>query len=62
VAILVARQGATRREQVSDSADALRQVNARIFGTVLDFAPVRKRRKYGWGHGYSLQESGDKPA
>ena len=67
-AILVTRQGTTKREQVSDSADALRQVNARIFGTVLNFAPVRKRRKYGYGYeygygyGYAPKESGDKPA
>ena len=62
-AILVTRQGTTKREQVADSADALRQVNARIFGTVLNFAPVRKRRKYGYGYeygygyGYSPKES-----
>ena len=61
-AILVTRQGTTKREQVADSADALRQVNARIFGTVLNFAPVRKRRKYGYGYeygygyGYSAKE------
>ncbi len=67
-AILVARHGTIKREQVADSADALRQVNARIFGTVLNFAPVRKRRKYGYGYeygygyGYSTKESGDKPA
>lgn len=65
-AILVTRQGTTKREQVADSADALRQVNARIFGTVLNFAPVRKRRKYGYGYeygygyGYSPKESDKK--
>ena len=63
-AILVARHGTIKREQVADSADALRQVNARIFGTVLNFVPVRKRRKYGYGYeygygyGYEPRESG----
>lgn len=63
-AILVARHGTIKREQVADSADALRQVNARIFGTVLNFVPMRKRRKYGYGYeygygyGYEPKESG----
>ena len=63
-AILVARHGTIKREQVADSADALRQVNARIFGTVLNFVPMRKRRKYGYGYeygygyGYEPRESG----
>lgn len=51
-AILVTRQGTTRREQVQDSADSLRQVNARILGTVLNFVPLRKRRRYGYGYEY----------
>lgn len=46
------RQGTTRREQVQDSADSLRQVNARILGTVLNFVPLRKRRRYGYGYEY----------
>ncbi len=50
-AILVARSGKTRKEQVEHSADALRQVNARLLGTVLNFAPQRKRRGYGDGYG-----------
>lgn len=63
-AILVARHGTIKREQVADSADALRQVNARIFGTVLNFVLMRKRRKYGYGYeygygyGYEPKESG----
>jgi non-specific protein-tyrosine kinase len=55
-AILVARSGSTTREQVRQAADALQQVNARLLGTVLNFAPQRKRRGYGskydYGYGY----------
>lgn len=54
-AILVARHGQIRREQVEDSADALRQVNARLLGTILNFAPERKRRGYGYGYGYGYE-------
>lgn len=51
-AILVARSGRTRKEQVRHAAEALRQVNARLLGTVLNFAPQRKRRGYGDGYDY----------
>lgn len=51
-AILIARHGATKREHIEDSADALHQVSARLLGTVLNFVPVRKRRKYGYGYEY----------
>ena len=51
-AILVAKQGSTKVEQVHDSTDALRQVNARLLGTVLNFVPLKKRRKYGYGYEY----------
>lgn len=51
-ALLVARYGETRREQVEDSAEALRQVGARVLGTILNFAPARRRGAYGYGAGY----------
>lgn len=51
-AILVARSSRTRKEQVKHAAEALRQVNARLLGTVLNFAPQRKRRGYGDGYNY----------
>ena len=60
-AILVARHGSTRKEQVRQAAEALHQVNARLLGTVLNFAPRRKRRGYsgdygyGYGYGYGYQ-------
>ncbi len=60
-AILVARYGQTRRDQVQDAADALEQVNARLLGTILNFVPVRNKGygdKYGYGYGYGYtQES-----
>ena len=51
-AILIARYGKTTREQVRESADALRQVNARVLGTVFNFVPTRKHGKYGYSYGY----------
>lgn len=60
-AILIARYGHTNREQVAHAADGLRQVNARVLGTVLNFAPARRRGKgygYGYGYGYETPKSG----
>ena len=50
-AILVARYGATSHEQAEQAADSLRQVNARLFGTVLNFVPQKRRsRKYDYDY------------
>ena len=54
-AILVARYGETRREQAEQAADSLRQVNGRLFGTVLNFVP-EKRRTRGYDYGYGEVE------
>lgn len=51
-AILIARYGAAKREQVQESADALRQIEGRLLGTVLNFAPSKRRGKYGYGGDY----------
>lgn len=51
-AILVARHGVTRRDQLHSAAEALHQVNAPVLGTVLNFVPARKGRAYGYGYGY----------
>jgi capsular exopolysaccharide synthesis family protein len=54
-ALVVCRHGETHRDQVEKAADALRQVDARILGTILNFAPTR-RGGYGYssgGHGYA---------
>lgn len=61
-AILVARHGSTRREQVSESAEAIRQVNGRLLGTILNFAPLRKSRRYGYGYGYDYKSDGVAPS
>lgn len=56
-AILVARYGVTRGEQAEQAADALRQVNARLLGTVLNFVPDKRRaRGYGDPYGYGYQQ------
>jgi acetyl/propionyl-CoA carboxylase alpha subunit len=55
-AILVIRHGKTRREEVERAFQALASVNAKVLGTVLNFAPRRTRRggydSYGYGYGY----------
>ncbi len=58
-AILVIRHGKSRREEVERAAQALTSVNAKVLGTVLNFAPRKKRRGgydgYGYGYGYGEQ-------
>jgi non-specific protein-tyrosine kinase len=51
-AVLVVRYGRTTREQVNRSLAALRNVDARLLGTVLSMVPSRERGRYGYGHGY----------
>jgi capsular exopolysaccharide synthesis family protein len=55
-AILVIRHGKSRREEVERAVQALTSVNAKVLGTVLNFAPRKKRRGgydgYGYGYGY----------
>jgi capsular exopolysaccharide synthesis family protein len=55
-AIMVVRHGKSRREEVERAIQALTAVNAKVLGTVLNFAPRRKRRGgydgYGYGYGY----------
>jgi capsular exopolysaccharide synthesis family protein len=55
-AILVIRHGKSRAEEVERATQALSSVNAKLIGTVLNFAPRRKRRGgydgYGYGYGY----------
>ncbi len=59
-AILVARYGETHRDQAELAADALAQVNGRLFGTVLNFVPQKRRARgynYGYGYGYGYDEA-----
>ncbi|MBB2911640.1 non-specific protein-tyrosine kinase [Streptosporangium becharense] len=51
-ALLVARHGKTRREHIAHAAQMLASINARVVGTVLNFAPSRGGRYYGYGYGY----------
>lgn len=54
--MLVVRHGRSRREEVQRALQALESVNAKVLGTVLNFAPQRRRRGgydgYGYGYGY----------
>jgi capsular exopolysaccharide synthesis family protein len=55
-AVLVLRYGRTRREEAQRAVQALAAVNARLLGSVLNFAPKRSRGGgydgYGYGYGY----------
>ncbi len=57
-AVLVLRHGRTRREEAQRAIQALTAVNAKLLGTVLNFAPKRSRRGgydgYGYGYGYGV--------
>jgi capsular exopolysaccharide synthesis family protein len=54
-AIVVVRHGKSRREEVERAVQALTSVNAKVLGTVLNFAPRSKGRGgydgYGYGYG-----------
>ena len=52
-AVIVVRYGKTRREQVERTAQALRTVDARILGTVLNMAPTKGPDAYAYGYSYS---------
>jgi len=58
-AVLVLRHGRTRREEAQRAIQALNAVNAKLLGTVLNFAPKRSRRGgydgYGYGYGYGAE-------
>lgn len=55
-ALLVVRHGKTRREQVARAEELLSSINARLVGTVLNFAPVKQGAYYGYGYGYAPLE------
>ena len=54
--VLVVQHGRTKRDQVEHSLASLRTVGARIFGTVLNKAPSRKQKSYGY-YGLETEES-----
>jgi capsular exopolysaccharide synthesis family protein len=53
-AVLVVRHGKTRREQVTRALEALQGVDAKVLGTVLNWAPIKgpDADNYGYGPGY----------
>ena len=51
-ALIIARYGHTKRDQLAAAADALRKVGAAPLGVVLNRAP-RKGVGYGYGYGYA---------
>ena len=59
-AILIVRHSKTTSDQVSKSLDSLDRVGARLLGTVLNFAPT-KRRGYGYGYGYGYGSDASRP-
>jgi non-specific protein-tyrosine kinase len=60
-AIIVVRQGKTSREQVARALDALRSVDARVLGTVLNMAPTGKANGYGYGYASEYAARSDRP-
>jgi capsular exopolysaccharide synthesis family protein len=54
-AIVVVRHGRTTREQVTRALEALRSVDARVLGTVLNMAPSGGAHGYGYGYGYASE-------
>ncbi|ACZ89223.1 polysaccharide biosynthesis tyrosine autokinase [Streptosporangium roseum] len=48
--LLVARYGKTRREHLVRAVELLSSINARVVGTVLNFAPVKSSTYYGYGY------------
>jgi len=57
-AIVVVRHGKTTREQLDRAVESLVQVDARLLGTVLNFAPLKRGRLgYGYGYGYGTYSS-----
>ncbi|MEV4189005.1 polysaccharide biosynthesis tyrosine autokinase [Streptosporangium canum] len=53
--LLIARYGKTRREQVARATEMLSAINARVVGTVLNFAPATSSQHYGYGYGYESE-------
>jgi capsular exopolysaccharide synthesis family protein len=54
-AVIVVRHGETKHEQLVHAVEALKSVDARILGTVLNMAPARGPAAYSYGYGYSYE-------
>jgi capsular exopolysaccharide synthesis family protein len=57
-ALLVAKYGRTRREHLGRATEMLSSVNARLVGTVLNFAPAKGATPYSYGYGYGYEPEG----
>ena len=60
-ALLVVRHGRTTREQVTRALDALRSVDARVLGTVLNMAPANGPDGYGYDYSSGYATRADRP-
>lgn len=60
-ALVVVRQGKTTREQVTRALEALRSVDARVLGTVLNMAPASGVHGYGYGYASEYATRADRP-
>ncbi len=56
-ALLVVRDGKTRREQVQRAVDALKAVDARLYGGVLTMASTKGPDAYQYGYGYYTSDA-----
>jgi receptor protein-tyrosine kinase len=50
-AVLIVRQGRTRRDQLARAAEVIRQANARLLGAALTFAELSRGGEYTYGYG-----------
>ena len=57
--VLVTRHGVTKKEQLRQSAQMLRSVDAKLLGVVLNMVPPKSATAYGYGYGYGYVA--DKP-
>lgn len=58
--VLVTRHGVTKKEQLRQSVQMLRSVDAKLLGVVLNMVPPKSATAYGYGYGYGY--AADKPA
>lgn len=57
--VLVTRHGVTKKEQLRQSVQMLRSVDAHLLGVVLNMVPPKSATAYGYGYGYGYVA--DKP-
>jgi capsular exopolysaccharide synthesis family protein len=60
--LVVVRHGKSTRDELQRALQALDAANARVLGTVVNFAPLRKRGRGGYGYGYGYGSYGQSPS